>query len=203
MNKAILLSCFGALTFSMSFAQDASQEIRVKKVKAVVAPQMTPNIQAQFVTEKRWKPKTWIEIDTQFEVELARALGGEQASYGALEFKYYLATNAKDKEGKTIVLSGTINYTNVPAGENHALAYISPASLRSALKKEDGGKNDIVAYAVAVSAGGTLLAGDSSMNGRWWEDATKVAIIDGQVVPKGKTPFAVLWGDYDVQSDAK
>jgi hypothetical protein len=203
MNKAILLTCLSSLALTMSFAQDVSQEIRVKKVKATVAPQMTPNIQAQFVTEKRWKPKTWIEIDTEFEVELAKALGGELAAYGALEFKYYLATSARDKDGKTIVMSGTINYTNVPAGDNHALAYVSPSALRRALSKEDGSKNDVIAYAVAVSAGGTLLAGDSSQNGRWWEDTAKFAVMDGLVISKAKTPFAMLWGDYDVQSDAK
>jgi hypothetical protein len=202
-NKAILFFCLSALPLTMSFAQNASQEIRVKQVKATVAAQMTPNIQAQFVTEKRWKPKTWIEIDTEFEVELAQALGGELAAYGSLEFKYYLATSARDKDGKTIVMSGAINHVNIPAGDNRALAYVSPSALRRALSKEDGGKNDVIAYAVAVSAGGTIIAGDSSVKGKWWEDTAKFAIMDGLVVAKAKTPFSVLWGDYDVQTDTK
>ena len=203
MNKTIIATCIAALFGTAAIAQDASKEIRVKKLKVVVAPQMTPGLQAQFVTEKRWKPKTWIEIDSEFQVDIARSLGGDDAAYGALEFQYYLATTARSKDGKVIVLAGTINYTAIPAGENHALAYVSPATLRQALKKEDGGKNDVIAHAVVVSAGGQPLQVENTQNGKWWEDTAKFEVMQNAVVAKAKTPFAPLWGDYDVQADSK
>ncbi|MCE9518957.1 MAG: hypothetical protein K8R87_05260 [Verrucomicrobia bacterium] len=34
--------------------------------------------------------------------------------------------------------------------------------------------------------------------GKWWEDLSKFAVVDGEILPKLKTPFATLWGDYDV-----
>jgi hypothetical protein len=120
-----------------------------------------------------------------------------------LEVKYYLATSGRTKEGKVVVLSGSITYSSIPAGENHALAYVSPASLRRALKKEDGGKNDIIAHAVVVGVGTEVLAVENSQNGKWWEDVTKFEVLEGAVVPKAKTPFAVLWGDYDLQAESK
>lgn len=206
MNKTLLITGLAALLAAGGMAQNApsaASQIRLKKMKVEVAPQMTPDIKAGYVTEKRWKPKTWIEVDTQFDVDIARALGGDDASFGALEFKYYLVTNARNKEGKFIVLAGTINYSNIPAGENHALAYVSPASLKSALQKDNGGKNDIVAHAVVVSAGPEVLQVDSAQPGKWWEDTAKFEIREGAVVAKSKTPFAVLWGDYDVFGESK
>lgn len=206
MNKTTFLCGLAILISGGSFAQTApaaATQVRVKKMKVEVAAQMTPNIQAQYVTEKRWKPKTWIEVDTAFEVDIARALGGNDASYSALEFKYYLATNGRTPDGKFIVLAGTINYTNIPAGENHALAYVSPATLKTALQKENGGKNDIVAHAVIIQAGTEVLQFESSQPGKWWEDANKFELRDGSIVSKSKTPFSVLWGDYDVQADSK
>jgi hypothetical protein len=172
-------------------------------MKVEVAAQMTPNIQAQFVTEKRWKPKTWIEVDTEFDLDIARTLGGEAASFSGLEFNYYLATTGRNPEGKFIVLAGGISYRDIPAGENHALAYISPATLKAALQKENGGKNDIVAHAVVIQAGGNVLLVESNQPGKWWEDAAKFEVRPGSVVSKSKTPFAVLWGDYDVIGESK
>lgn len=206
MNKPTFLCGLAILISGGLFAQtapSAATQIRVKRMKVEVAAQMTPNIQAQYVTEKRWKPKTWIEVDTQFDVDIARALGGDDASYGALEFKYYLATNARTKDGKFIVLAGTVAYSNIPTGENHALAYVSPATLKSALQKENGGKNDIVAHAVIIQAGTEVLQFESTQPGKWWEDATKFEVRESAIVAKSKTPFSVLWGDYDVQGESK
>lgn len=206
MNKTLLITGLAALLAAGGMAQtppSAASQIRLKKMKVEVAAQMTPDIKAGYVTEKRWKPKNWIEVDTQFDVDIARTLGGDDASFGALEFKYYLATNARNKDGKFVVLAGTVNYTNIPAGENHALAYVSPAALKGALQKEDGGKNDIIAHAVVVSAGSEVLQVDSTQQGKWWEDAAKFEVREGSVVAKSKTPFAVLWGDYDVFGESK
>ncbi len=206
MNKTTLL-CGLAFAIAGSIlgqnAPTAASQVRVKRMKVEVAAQMTPNIQAQYVTEKRWKPKTWIEVDTAFDLDIARALGGDSASYGGLEFQYYLATNAKNPEGKFIVLAGTISYTNIPAGENHALAYVSPATLKGALQRDNGGKNDIVAHAVIIQAGTEVLQFESTQPGKWWEDTSKFEVRQNSVVSKSKTPFSVLWGDYDVQGESK
>ncbi|MBL9118237.1 MAG: hypothetical protein JNJ83_24745 [Verrucomicrobiaceae bacterium] len=204
MKYSIVAACVAALLSGFVSAQTPNQEIRVKKAKVEVSTQMTPIIQAAGVTEKRWKPKTWLELDTEFDVDLARALGGDDASYGSLAIQYFIATSGRSKDGKVIVLSGTINYINIPAGENHALAFVTPAALKRALKKEDGGKGDVIAHAVVIGGGGAEpLAVINTQNGKWWEDTNKFEILDNTVIPKAKTPFTVLWGDYDLQSEAK
>lgn len=188
-------------------AQDANQQIRVKIKESKLEQQMTPDIKAGYVTEKRWRPKTWLEIDTEFDVDLARDLGGREGTYPALDFKYFVGTNQKNKEGKNIVLSGVISYQNIPASESsHVLAYITPAALKRALLKDNGGKQDVAAFGFEVSAGGQVIAVHSSRGTPWWIDAnkqpdsTKFEFQDGTVLPKVKTPFAALWGDYDLEA---
>ena len=204
MKNFIVAACVTVLMSGIVSAQTPNQEIRVKKARVEVSTQMTPIIQAAGVTEKRWKPKSWLELDTQFDVELARSLGGDDASYGSLAIQYYVATSGRSKDGKVIVLAGSITYTNIPAGENHALAFVTPAALKRALKKEDGGKGDVIAHAVIIGVGGAEpLAVVNTQNGKWWEETAKFEILDNTVIPKSKTPFAVLWGDYDLQAESK
>jgi hypothetical protein len=185
-------------------AQDAAAgqvKVDVKEVKLEAQP--TPQIQANNVVDKRWKPKTWLEVDTEFDIKLPRAEGGNEGTYPALEFKYHLMTSAS-KDGKRIMLEGAVTCVNIPAHEKcHALAFVSPATLKRALMKDNGGKADIMGFAVEVLAGGQVVAGKSNPAGKWWEDASKYQVMDGAVLGKDKTPFAPLWGDYDVAPQPK
>ena len=53
-----------------------------------------------------------------------------------------------------------------------------------------------------VNFNGQLVGGHSSAGGKFWEtNAAQFSTVDGVLLPKAKTPFAPLWGDYDV--DAK
>lgn len=196
-------------------AQDASTQVRVKVKGVKVEQQYTPDFGARNVTEKRWKPKQWIEIDTELDVDIAADLGGKEGTYPSLEFKYFIAVNQKTKEGKNIVLTGSLTYENIPASKagdaTHALAYVTPATLKKALLKDTGGKADVSAIGMEIHAGGQMLPGAffSSTSSPWWvgadklPDSTKFEFQDGAVIPKGKTPFAPLWGDYDLQSKAQ
>lgn len=196
--------CFPVFTAE---AQDANQQVRVKIKSSKLENQYTPDFSAKYVTEKRWRPKQWIEIDTEFEIDLARDLGGKEGSYAGLDFRYFIATNQKNLEGKTIVLAGTITYVNIPASEtSHVLAFVTPAALKRALQKDNGGKQDAVAFGFEVSVSGQVIAVHSSSAAPWWIDAnkqpdsTKFEFQEGTVLPKVKTPFASLWGDYDLEA---
>ena len=213
--KLKILSAFvaaGLLGGLTAAAQDANQQVRVKVKKVDVAQQYTPDYAPRGVTEKRWRPKQWIEVDTEIDVDLAKDLGGKDGTFGALEFKYFVALNAKSKDGKTIVLTGTLIFENVPASKagdySHALAYITPATMKGALKKDLVGKADVAAVGLEIHAGGQMLQGAfySDKGAPWWigadkqPDQTKFEFQDGGVIPKSKTPFAPLWADYDLQS---
>lgn len=211
-QQFILLSAAAALTVAATQAQDANKQIRVKVKDSKLDQQMTPDYKPAGVTEKRWRPKQWLELDTELDVDLATDLGGKDGVFPALEVKYFVGVNAKNKEGKNIVLTGTITYENVPAsksGDNsHALAYITPSALKLALKKENGGKADVVAYGFEIHAGGLLLDNGvfSNKGAAWWVDKDKqpdgarFEFQGGSVIPKNRTPFAPLWADYDLQS---
>ena len=209
----LVLCVFVILGTAQSRAQDPNSLVRVKVKDVKLEQQMTPDYLPRGVTEKRWKPKQWLELDTELDVDVANDLGGKEGVFPALEIKYFVGLNAKSKDGsKNIVLTSTITYENVPAsrpGEAaHALAYITPSALKLALKKDNGGKADVVAIGLEVHAGGQMLkdAFYSNKGGAWWVGADKqpdnarFEFQAGAVISKGKTPFAPLWADYDLQS---
>lgn len=196
------------LTAHLVCAQDASQvRVDVKGVK--LDQQNTPQIQALNLVDKRWKPKTWLEIEVAFDVKLARDVGGRKGSLDSMEVKYFIGLNQKDDSGKNIVLTGNVNYRDVPADStSYGLAFVSPSTLKRVLMKDNGGKNDVVAYGIEVLVGGARVAHGSSSGGPWWFDTStqglsdKFAFQDGTVLPKAKTPFAPFWGDYDLPASA-
>ncbi len=179
-------------------AQDAAASIKISRVDVKLEAQFTPQIQATNIVDKRWRPKQWLEVDVDFKAAIARALGGREGTFPAIEIKYYLAfAGVKSADGKQVVASGTISYKDVPAEESHALAFVSPAALKRILQKENGGKADVSVFGVEISAGGAPIAFKSSTGSKFWEAADKIS-FDECIVPKERTPFAPFWGDFDL-----
>jgi hypothetical protein len=149
-------------------------------------------------------------LDLGLKIKLPKAAGGEDASAQSLEVRYFVATGGKNKEGKPVVVQGVITYENIPADdEAHALAYISPSTLKRVLMKDNGNKADTPAYGVDIYFAGQPVATASSNGGRWWieggqgtEANTKFEFQEG-ILPKVKTPFAIMFGDYDLQVQQK
>ncbi len=185
---------------AVASAQTAKPEIRLGAVEMSVDTQFTPQIQATNVKDKRWRPKQWLEVQVDFKATIARSLGGREGTYPAIEVRYFLAlAGKKTTEGKQVVMSGTITYKDVVNGENHALSFVTPASLKRLLEKENGGKADVSLFACEILAGGEVIGGKSTGPGKWWEATDKIA-FEEVVLPKEKTPFAPLWGDFDLAS---
>lgn len=207
-KTAITSVAVALLTVAASFAQDATApKVKVDFKDVKFESQPTPQIQAQNIVDKRWKPKTWLEIDSDFDIKLPTSEGRE-ASFPALTFNYFLVMNAMSKESppKRIMLKGTVTYQNIPSHEKcHALAFVSPATMKAALQKDNGGKGDVVGYYVEIVAGGQTLAfkNQGGAGAKWWEDTAKFSVMDGGVLGKDKTPFAPFWGDYDVTPQSK
>ena len=203
--KSILLHSLALLAVAgSSFGQAAGEPLKVKVdvKKVAIGEQGTPEISAGNVTDKRWKPKKWVEVDIEFEIKLATELGGRNGSYPSMQMNIYLGLQHATKEGKVEVIKGTLNLVNVPAGEEcHALAYVSPATLKSIFQKDNVmAGTDIKAWGVEVIVEGQRIAGESSLGktNAWWEAAEKFQMLDGLLLSKAETPFGVLWGDYDV-----
>jgi hypothetical protein len=198
-----VLLCLAAGTMIARGQDPNAVRIDVKKVDLGV--QQTPQMQAPNLVDKRWKPKNWLELEAQLDIKLAPVAGGRKGSLDAMQVKYFIALNQKDDQGKNIVLSGTIDYKNIPADQTAiALAFVAPSTLKRVLMKDNGGKNDVAAYGIEVLVGGERLAFNSSQGGPWWHDpatqslSNKFTFDEGSVLPKSKTPFAPFWGDYDL-----
>lgn len=197
-----------ALGAASGYAQAPAPQVKVKVSAVKIESQFTPQIQASNIVDKRWRPKIWLEVDAEFEIKLPTAVGGDDGTFPGMEVQFYLVTSARSKENRPVLLTGGISYENIPADEKcHALAFVSPATLKRALLKDNGGKADIIGGAVVMSAGGQVVAeeawGQGSTSGKWWEDTSKFTVIDSSVLGKDKTPFAPFWGDYDVTPKSK
>ncbi len=159
----------------------------------------TPQFQAGNVPDKNWRPKTWMQIDMEFDIKLAATVGGRNGSLASITVNYYLAMSSQDKDGKRQVLKGSFDYVDIPASEKcHALAFVSPATLRRILEKDNFIPGDVTGWGVEVIVDGQRVAGDGSIKGPWWEKTDGLSINDGVMLAKKDTPFAILWGDYDV-----
>ena len=202
--KFILIHSFALVAAAgLAFGQTPGEPLKVKvDVKKVsIGEQGTPDISAGNVTTKRWKPKKWIEVDVEFEIKLATELGGRNGTYPGMQMNIFLGLNHSTKEGKAEVIKGTLNLVNIPAGEEcHALAYVSPATLKSIFQKDNVlAGSDIKAWGVEVVVDGQLVEGKSSVGTTpWWKAEDKFQMLDGLLLSKPETPFSVLWGDYDV-----
>lgn len=193
------LVCLFASAVSAQDAPDAKAEIKLSRVEMQIESQQTPQIQVTNVKDKRWRPKQWLEVQVDFKSTVARSLGGREGTYPGIEIKYFLAVaGKKNKDGKQVVITGNISYKDVPNEECHALAFVSPAALKRILEKENGGKADISLFGCEISAGGTVLGGKSSTGSKWWEAGADKMAAEDVLVPKDKTPFAPLWGDFDL-----
>jgi hypothetical protein len=191
---------FGLSSLQAQTGPAVKVDIKTPKFNAIQTPIVIPNN----VPDKNWRPKIWLEVDMEFDIKLPASAGGRNGSLGSMTVNYYLAMNAQTKDGKRQVLKGTFNYMEIPAGEKcHALAFATPGTLRRVLEKDNFSPSDIAGWGVEVVVEGTVVAGDSSAGGKWWEKTENFAISENALLAKVDTPFSILWGDYDVQAKSK
>jgi len=203
---SILAASLAASPFALAQAPASTPLVKVEIKKVNVGEQGTPDVSAGNVTPKRWRPKKWLELDVEFDIKVPQDAGGRNGTYGALQMNVYIALQHSSKDGKREVIKGTLNLSNIPAGETcHALAYVSPASLRAIFQKDNFvATSDVQGWGVEFIADGQRIAGDSSLSKQpWWEKVDNLSFIDGTLLAKSESPFALLFGDYDVQAKTK
>jgi len=177
---------------------------RIKTVE--VQEQPTPQFDVSNIKMKRWEPKNWIELDVEFEIKVPESAGGRKGTYGSLQLNVYVALQQMSKENKREVITGTLDLIDIPADQPcHALAYISPASLKAIFMKDNvTASSDIQGWGVELVAEGKVIASKSSLGNKpWWESKEALALLDGLLLNKMQTPFANVFGDYDVPVKAK
>lgn len=181
-------------------------KVRIKNVQ--VEEQQTPMLNVSNVKMKRWNPKNWIEFDVEFDIKLPAEAGGRKGSYPGMQLVIYAALQEMTKEAKPkrMVLQGTLDMLDIPADEPcHALGYISPSTMKTLTMKDTVTASvDIQGWGVEIIVDGKVIAAKSSIGkSAWWENKDNFEIMQGMVLNKMQTPFAAVFGDYDVQVKAK
>lgn len=181
-------------------------KVRIKNVQ--VEEQQTPQLNVSNIKMKRWTPKNWIEFDVEFDIKLPADAGGRKGSYPGMQLNIYAALQVMSKEAtpKRIVLQGTLDLLDIPADEPcHALGYIAPAMMKALTQKDTVTASvDIQGWGVEIVVDGKVIAAKSSIGKTaWWEKKESFDIMQGMVLNKMQTPFAAVFGDYDVPVKAK
>ena len=198
------------LSASSAFGQDAKTEKLVDLKAPLIQAQQTPDIKAQGVKDKRWKPKDWLEFEIPFIAAAPRNAKANFTSYDQLNFKYYLFLSNPDKE-KSRILTAEVTHANVPVGEGMAsVVYLSPSAVLGLTGASRVQANAVTLWAVEVTHEGKTV-GFLSSSGKaptdpgaeWWKATSAPPTVAGVLKNKMETPFAPLWGDYhaEVQSN--
>ncbi|MBE7495740.1 MAG: hypothetical protein HS117_12385 [Verrucomicrobiaceae bacterium] len=210
MKKLLLLPLALCALSGISHGQAAAEgpKIKVDLRRVTVGEQGTPDFSAGNVNMKRWRPKKWIEVDVEFDIKVPQDAGGRKGSYSGLQMNMYLVFNARTQDGKYEAAKATVTLNNIPAAETcHALLYVSPASLRSILQKDNFTAADISGWGVEFVVDGQTIAGDGNpkptAGNVWWTKTDNFAFRSDAILAKSETPFAILFGDYDVEAKTK
>mgnify|MGYP003668691711 CR=1 FL=1 len=199
LSAALLLTLSATSSLWSQNPDEVKIDIKGVKTQALQSPEFTVNSGGAL---KRWKAKEWLEVDIEFDTKLAQSAGGRDGILGAAQVNLYVALQATDEDGKRYVAKASQNFVDISGSdESHVLFFISPATLKRLLKKDNFlPTSDVQGWGVEVLVGGKVLAADSSLGKNpWWQEAANFAMVDGVLVTKNKTPFAPLWHDYDLQ----
>lgn len=201
---AATIAAFGLLTGAQ--AQSVSQEVKVDIKNLQVQQNTTPEYQISLTKPKRVRYLDWMEVEVTFQVDKARVPGENNPIVDSLDFKFFIALNKLNKDGQNITLKGDATFINASEkADNVVLMFVSPSSLFRLLEKKGFTSADVKAYGIEVYHNGAVAGWKSSVgSSRWWVDgAASLQFVDGLLLPKAKTPFAPLWGDYDLEISSK
>ena len=169
--------------------------------------QKTPQFQVNGPQGKAVKPREWIEIEAEVEVETTDPSG----FIPELEASWFAVI--LDRNKKPVRLLGRTVFKNVSTSEKKVFlsAYIEPETLERITGDPRPGEREIEGYALTLSGPGIaegkhaegLAMASAKEESKWWAE-WKHESLDGLIIPKSKTPFASLWTDrYPAEMAAK
>jgi hypothetical protein len=195
-----------ALSIFPAFSQVAMPKIEeelVKFAKGEVAQQKTPQFTVQGVTEKRMKPKDWLEMEFELEAKQPKDSKTKLNFLDEVSIKYYAYLESSDPE-KRRTLTADITYLNVPIGEKmHSVVYLSNSSIVNMTGSTTISKSQLSHWGAEAYVGGKLVGFISDTNNTWWTHEKAPKPEPGRLQAKGATPFAPLFFDYYLEEKAK
>lgn len=171
---------------------------RAKILGISTQTQQTPQFQHSGPRDKSTKPRNWLEIEAEVEVETTDPSG----FIPQLEAKWFAVILDKYSK-KPVRLTGSATFKNIrTTGRKVFLsAYIEPDTVERLTGKTKLSENDIEGFALTLSGPGFVTDGKYGLglamataeeNSRWWLE-WKHQSLEAMIVPKSQTPFAPLW----------
>ncbi len=194
-----IITLFSALALVSPL--EAQQPVhRAKILKIAGEAQQTPEFQVSGPRDKTTKPRHWIEIEAEIEVETTDPSG----FIPELEARWFAVILDKHSK-KPVRLLGKSTFKNLRTDDKKIFisAYIEPDTLERLTGSSKPSENDIEGYALTISGTGIVTEGrhaegltkaTAEKDAKWW-DNWQGQSLDGLIVPKSKTPFAPLWTD--------
>lgn len=171
--------------------------VKIKDVKVIL--QKTPKIIAEGPTEKRWKPKDWLEIEVECDVKPSKkGADKKQTTYPDVTFKYFVYLEGQSKD-KSRILTGEVVHANVPINETgHTSMYITPSTILNLTGRPEGNIGAVKFWGVQAVIGGETVGFKASVGTAdkpWWE-APSAPAKEAGLIKKSETPFSIMWADY-------
>jgi len=195
--KTLVSLFLAVLAVSASAEEKVQHRVAIRKLG--VQFQQTPQYQVDGVREKDVRPRYWLELEAELDVETTDPTG----FIPELRTKWFVVIFGPDT--KPVRLDGEVVYQNVRAidGKAHVIAFIGPDVLEKLTGEERPNESDIDSTALLVSGPG-IRTDDDHKEGlqkatgekdyEWWiKWSHKVA--SNQILAKSQTPFAPLWSD--------
>ena len=190
--------CFLLLLPVLVRAQEVAHRIEIKDLDSQV--QQTPTIQVDGVKDKPVKPRYWLEIEAELEVETTDPSG----YIPEISTKWY-AIIKDDRTRKPIMVTGEFSFLEIRAKDKTAFvsAFIAPDTLEKITGKEKITEGDIESIALVVSGSGVmnterhapgLQMATSEQDSNWWSSG-KYQTQGKSILSKAETPFSLLWTD--------
>lgn len=193
---SLSIVALGSAAFLSTASGQVLHEALVKKVE--VTMQQTPNFAAAGPKDKRWDPLEWLEIEVELDVDSK----SPTKIIPEITATFYLALpNKSGNAGGNVMLTDRITFVNVRAhnGEAFLIAYVNPDTLTRFTGQEKARETDILSAGVEIEGPGlSNVKRDKMMGstkaGAWWKEVA-YSREQGMILPKSKTPFALLWFD--------
>jgi|MDTC01.2.fsa_nt_gb hypothetical protein len=192
----IFALAFAGLALAGSATSAVAQtSAKVNSLKSLVtgSPQFTIT-----GAKKKFKPKSWLIAEAEMTFS-AKVTPKDGYLTDSVDVSFYLLLKGAKKKS---IVKHEETFQDVPVNEKVAVAaYLSPAKFARLVGKARPTLGDVEAIAIEVRAGGKLIAGDQKGfkvkgKSRPWEAVSPEA----EMLPKSKTPFAVLFYDLYLES---
>jgi hypothetical protein len=209
--KSAAVLCLGGIMLAPATvsaqapAAPAKEElVRIRDIKAIL--QKSPKIPAEGPTDKRWKPRDWIEIEVECDVKPSKKnTDKNMTTYSEVTFKYYVFLEGQTKE-KSRILTGEVVHASVPINQTgHSSVYIHPDTILSLTGRPEGNIASVKLLGVEAQIAGETVgfkASSGTPQAPWWNAPTAPAKEPG-LKRKSETPFSILWSDYHYSERGK